>query len=431
MNIILIKSNNRYGFNIYSDSGEIFYSSPIHYFLIPSIKSGYKYAWEACCDAWKLAKKKNYHLKAAREDMEKTVKTDISAEDMLIDHYLSILRNIRRKVKSSLHEDQETKDSIYKEIQMVSEEINTILDQITSLKDKSQLKRILSYYEKLIQKYFPEKREEKIEETSGTMEAEQEVLQNPTEVLSNSINVIASTIDNLKSKITNSCLIEELLDEYGQRSCCAIQDRHSDSYYVCFPDKRMIVIYDFQNNPLLRIAVNEDLVVNNVLPEKKIRDLCPFYSVDFYQRYWKPIVENLGHYCIGDPPILIIPSYSCLPDFGTSNQTHKMEGWNCRKKDKDDFCISFRGEKPIWVIESSDQIRIAESKILSKYTEQDYRDALVRCIDPQLKTIYNRTGSVIQVVPGTDIIEIDVDFGRGLGPVRLVEQQIEIIPVGV
>ena len=54
----------------------------------------------------------------------------------------------------------------------------------------------------------------------------------------------------------------------------------------------------------------------------------------------------------------------------------------------------------------------------------------VRCIDPELESINGRTGVVIQTIPHADYVESDIDFGRGLGIVRLTEPQYEIIPLG-
>ena len=77
----------------------------------------------------------------------------------------------------------------------------------------------------------------------------------------------------------------------------------------------------------------------------------------------------------------------------------------------------------------SDAAKVEKIASVSKYTEQDYLNSVVKCIDPKLESIFGRTGAVIQIIPYDDFIELDVKFGRGLGNVRLTEKQIEIVPV--
>jgi len=444
MKIVLTRFGGRYGFDIKTDSNHIVYSSPFHYFLTPSVKSSYKYAWEACRDAWKLALKRPYHLLVAREDMESPVIVDVSAEEMLTDHYLKIWKNLREKSKSSVDEDEEIKKNVYQEIKMVVTEINTIIDQITDPKDKGHLKRMVSRYEKLINKYFPKEKDKDLSESEEQLEMEEASLQPSEEQsppaappagmpISPPLGVTASCLDSEMAKIdvTHPEVKHELVDEYAQRICRAIEDKHGDVYYtIKEPESDVITILDFDNEPILKIKINEYLSVDSIMPVGKLHDICPFHSVIFYQRYWKPIVEGIGHFCIGNPPVLVLAKEGMLPDADSSEKTITLEGWNCLRQKTENIDISIRGEKPIWIFEPSENIKVAQSKMPSKYVEQDYINAIVRCTDANLKSIYGRTGSVIQVIPLTDIIEIDVDFGRGLGVTRLTEKQIEIVPLG-
>jgi hypothetical protein len=98
-----------------------------------------------------------------------------------------------------------------------------------------------------------------------------------------------------------------------------------------------------------------------------------------------------------------------------------VDAWDTEKKAQTKIAIAFKGEKPIWFFE--------EAQAVSKYNKEDYLNAIVKCTAGNLKSIFGRTGTVIEVIPRTDFIEIDVDFGRGVGIVRLTEQQIEILPL--
>ena len=63
-------------------------------------------------------------------DMEEPVLTDISAEDMIVNHYLAIWRDLRVKA-IGCKKDPETKDKTYKEIKAVVEELNRAKEKIT------------------------------------------------------------------------------------------------------------------------------------------------------------------------------------------------------------------------------------------------------------------------------------------------------------
>jgi len=413
MKITINKNDDRYGFKVLSNFGRTVYSSSLHYFLTPFVKSGYKYAWEACRDAWKLAYKHPYHiqeLRLSRYDMDPPVKTDVSAEEMLITHYLSIIRNLRLKAKGVIH-DPEERAKVYQEAKMVIDELNMVQEKITDPKEKNKIIRVLKHCKSIIQKYFKEEARKDLEQLANTK--------------------IASCVEpESDGHLLDDETRRALLDEYAQRSCRAIQGKHDDIYYVISLDLKEITLHDFNNNPLIKIRVNEFLNVDSIIPVGKLYKVCPLHSVSFYQKYWKPIVEELKHFSIGYPPVLIKVDHMTLPDVPRENQGYIIEGWNCADKTITHVDISFKGEKPVWTMGLSKSIKIAQ-KIPSKYMEQDYLNAIVKCIDPNLKSIYGRTGATIQVIPLDDMIEVDVDFGRGLGVVRLTEKQIEIVSAGV
>ena len=127
---------------------------------------------------------------------------------------------------------------------------------------------------------------------------------------------------------------------------------------------------------------------------------------------------------LDDIPLLIVTSKSELPDIPKGEKSFKMNGWNPDQREMSTIDLAFKGDRDLWIFEPSFD-RLASSK----YTEQEYENSMVRCIDPSLESLYGQTGVVIQVIPHTDIVEADVDFGRGLGTVRLSEEQFEILPL--
>ena len=172
----------------------------------------------------------------------------------------------------------------------------------------------------------------------------------------------------------------------------------------------------------INLKVNDNLNVSDIVPHGKLSNIYPRHSAGFYQKYWKPIIESLGHFCLNSNYII---KSDVLPDLPNSDKTYSLCAWDCENKKNTNVDLSFKGEEPVWIMKPSKIVSHAQST--SKYNENDYQNSIVRCIDKSLESIYNRTGSVIQVIPLEDIIEIDVNFGRGLGVVRLTEDQINIV----
>jgi hypothetical protein len=161
-----------------------------------------------------------------------------------------------------------------------------------------------------------------------------------------------------------------------------------------------------------------------------LHDIYPLYSLEFYQKYWKPIVEKLNHFYITDADTLIIADQTSLSDIPKNFPlSREIKGWQVENKRPQEVSLSFKkgGDKALWMFEASivKKLASAEIKEVSKYTEQDYLGGIFRCTDPKLKSIFNQTGEVIQIIPLVDNVEVDIDFGRGIGVVRLTEDKIE------
>ena len=293
--------------------------------------------------------------------------------------------------------DKKERNFVYKSIKIVIGELGKILSSLTDDKSKRSMRIILSRFKRLLRKYF--KKEESQEEQ-----------------ISKAASNISENIDIDTQK--------DLIDDYAQKICQTIQDKHPDCYYAVSLDK--IKIMDQNNSAILEASINDDLNVENIIPCGSLRKIYPFHSDCFYQKYFKPIIEAIGHFVTKNPKILIVSDSTTFPDVPKNRDAFCVKGWDIEKKEERNIEIAFN--KNSWMMNFfTPQTKTASSP--SKYTEQDYLEAIVKCIDPKLESIYNRTGVVVQTTPHTDIIEVDVDFGRGLGIVRLTEKQIEIVSI--
>lgn len=402
MNIKFKKIASQYAFDIIDDRFNIIYSSNVHSFLTPYIKPTYKYAWEACRDSRQMIFKYPHHLIANRDDMTSPVIVDISTEQMLVNHYMDVYEGLKERAQGSINDPKE-RDIAYKSIKIVEGELAKILETLKNDGDKKPLRVIFSRIKKLLRKYF--KREENEHEKN-----KQEV----------SVGTSISFIKKANKDIDDD-LRKNVIEDYAQKICQAIQDKHSDCYYSLSLSK--IKIMDENDTCILEASVNNDLNIKGIIPCGSLRKIYAFNSSLFYQKYWKPIVEAIGHLVIESPRVLIIANPDTFPDVPKNRNDFAISGWNIDDKKEEPLEISFT--KDSWFIRQA-KTKTA-SQIPSKYTEQDYQNAIVKCIDPALDSIYDRTGIVMQVIPHTDIVEIDVNFGRGLGIIRLIEKQIEII----
>jgi len=432
MKTSIIDYKGRYGFHIEGSNNKLLFSSLRDYYVIPSIKSSYKYAWQACSALSKFIRKRPYHV-AALEDMGDRVMEDISAEERLTSHYLKVYEGMASIARSSKGSKKE-EDRAYQQINMVSTELQSIEDALEERQEKRKFKKLRLKFEKLREKFFPG-RKKKEDAIAKAEEASAPPIPSMSPPMPDQGGGMPPIMASSFLSDVDEEAIEDLLENYAEDACEAIQDYHHGIMYIV--DYPIIRIYDKcgkDENLILKIFISDKFNVSNIIPVGNLSRLYPLHSVKFYQRYWKPIVEAVGHFFVASENILICPNKQELPDIPRGNHRFSLEGWNSKGYKLDNVDLSFEGEKPIWFFEgsknktSSSQRRIV-SNYNSKYTEQDYLNAIVRCIDPQLKSIYQRTGEVIQVIPHEDFIEVDVDFGRGLGIQRLTEDRLEIVLV--
>lgn len=444
MKLQVLKINDRYAFAV----GNFF--SPTHFFLCSGIKSSYKYAWEAYRDAKWLFNKNYSHIEALQKtasddlivsDMASTSET--SAEDMLMGHYSKILDIMMERCKS--FKDKQDKEIAYGEVKSIVSGILKVKENMEKDEDKKKLDGVLDKFRKLVREKFSQllaKDKAEMEKNKNADDAIPVASEPPAppgtpetmEQSESSLPIMPTA--QVDSIIKYACVMEEdvqtvLAKEYSERICHAIEKKHPDAICKIDSGNRIIKVVGSNDNPLIRITINDNMHVSNIEPEGDLAKAFPLHSVEFYQKYWKPIVEKLGHYMIRDMGLLVCPSKSSLPDIPSSMpESIQLMGWSIDDKKEKAFDISFSGEKPSWMFKGNKNV-VKEAKRTirpSKYTEDDFikgQPRRVQCIDPNLKSILGKIGEVKKVIPLVDHLELEIDFGRLL--VRLTENQIELI----
>jgi hypothetical protein len=465
---------------IYEGLGKFYFtvnkfSSRRHSHLTKHAERSYNYAWEAQQDARKIADDHSYHLKVlekfALEDLSTPVVEDVAAERKLADHYEEIYDGLV-DVASGMDEDDTTQKKVnYFESKAVVQEILFVIEKIPEDKladedeqaqSESRLQKIISKIRSLVKEHYlvelkqDEKESKEKEDAPAPPQGDMSDPMGgdpmggdpmdpggmggdpmgggdmgggmaPPMASSNSFIKIAQASE---VKDIDPDLVKEMLEEYGKRACRSLEGKHPgvtwrvNSYGVDLFDGR---------DAIIALDIGNDLFLTDVRPLGKIQEIFPYHSVKFYQAYWKPIVEGIGHCCVGDNSSVLHLGHKCFPDCPEDGSEHSetYDAINKDTKAPSAYSVSFRGTPASWFVnESTKSEKIPTTKHASaKYSKEDYykngKGAIVVCTEPELKSYYKQTGHVMQVVPFGEHLEVDINFGNHI--CRMVESQFDII----
>jgi len=437
--------DNRYAFSIDN------FSSMYHFQFTNHVKPSYQFPWQAYYAARNIVKKYAYHIEASEkkyaiEDFVRPIIDDVSAETKLIDYYWDVLDDLEESARGMFENDEDQKKINYTEAKAVVSEIlfikknideNSRLKEEEKQKSKKEFNEIISKIKKIVHRYYEEELQKDIKKKKEEAESAPEIpemTEDPSLLDSgeetDGMNLEMPMAQVLRKIIrlakVDPSLKESMMNEYGVRACQAIYSKHKDIIYKI--KDNMIYICDLKGNKLLCLEVGKDLFVVDIFPVGKIKEICPYHSLEFYQRYWKPIVEEIGHCCIEDKAILFFDKFK-LPDIPSSfPRSQTVQAIDKNSKEIVTMEVSFKGDNPSWFIDKT-KVCTAQKAKSSKYTEEEYlkggKGAIVVCIDKTLPSYYGKTGQVIQVIPLCSHVEVDINFGRHVA--RMVEDQFEII----
>ncbi|MFA7219120.1 MAG: hypothetical protein WC119_01150 [Synergistaceae bacterium] len=421
MKLRLYNINNKYAFSLDG------FSSLHHYGLIPEVKPFYPYAWQALIEAKRIANDKPYHvrmLQATVEDLSKPVESDTPAEELLINHYEHMLREMSKNVVGIDDNSEEEKKITY---MMVKSQVEDLLHVKEELGEKYEVRinKLVDGYRKIVDRHFRDylniDRKEKEKASAPSIPNMPQVPLEPGQPSEENLTMASS-----KRCVLNEEEIHELLEHYAIKACEAVSRHHPDIIPKVDPQNRFATLIGLdKGKAILKIYVNESCNINNIVSDRDLAEMFPSNSPKFYQRYWKPIVESIGHFFLDELDALIIPEMSALPDMPNGDGSFDMRGWNPYEIEEVPINLSFKKECPAWVIASGEKM----NRMAGKYTEEDFlrnQPTRVRCIDENLD-LFGKIGEVVQIVPINEALgfEVDVNFGRKI--VRLTQDQLEIL----
>jgi hypothetical protein len=364
----------------------------------------------------------------AVEDLSKPVIDDPEAEDLLIGHYKTMLKNMTQKVMGIDNNGEDERKLTY--LVLVSQ-VDDLLRVKEALKEKAQdteIDKIIDGYRKIAQKHFgkylaQDKKEKEAVENTPSAPVAPNMPESQTQAPMGSPTEPNMTMASKKISLTEEDLIE-LFEHYGCQACKAIAKHHPDAISkISFKDGKIDIVGIDNGDKLLAVHVNDKFNVSNIIPLGTVAEIYPSYSPKFYQRYWKPVVEAVGHFYLDEFESLIVPELGALPDMPNDNGSFDIIGWNPYEYIEKSISLSFENKSSMWKISSSKKKFVKSSK----YTEEDFmvnQPTRVMCIDRGME-LFKKIGEVVEMAPMSEGFYLDVNFGRKI--VRLSPDQIEII----
>lgn len=397
-----------------------------------------------------VSAKKWFMKKEAAEDFIKPVPIDETPEAQLIEQYENVMVSIGQQCKG-------IEDNLPKERKMVYEQIKKIVGELLTFKEnikkdeyKDKVDAIINKFRGIANEHFPEmlsKDKAKKEKEKKEMEAQPNELSGMLAGTSQPPPIgpeagtsqppvappapIQATASFTKEEDPFSEQdVSEIMDHYGEQACSAVAKHHPDVIYKSDPKNKAIKIVRVEDDEkaILRIEMDDSLNVSDIFPDGDLSSLYPLSSVHFYQRYWKPIVESLGHIFLKELGVLISPKISSLPDMPNQFPSKcKMKGWDVANVKERPIELSFGGEDPTWVFANAKDSIVKMSAVNDEMEFLKSQPARVRCIDNKIVSLLNKVGMVQEIyeIPNGIGFELYIDFGRKR--VWLSRDQVEIV----
>ncbi len=444
MQIKIFKHNGKY----------IFAANNFMSFTHPELcRSSYESLWDACNGLNKLLSNRSVHSAIVRtgiEDLTKPIMSDETAEERFISHYLYMLGELTRRL-STINEEELSDEERQIEYYMVKfniDDLKNILGHIDK-EYKNEIEDILKDFKRLASKYFPDFAREDEKKEFGKDNADfvqQSVVDNTEEMgipgqptplqqsaSRNKQNAGKDPYRRLLVKCMDNsiCLTEDEQREILEHCACAICDA-----IKCYHDNVIAsinceyncidIIEQPQETTILRISFNDKFIVNSISSCNYLGEQYPSYHPVFYQRYWKPIVNEIGAFCVEPQGVIVVPRYydkSSLPDTPLTDMVVGILGLCEADNNISEIPLSF--SEKTWGFGDHKKLKTS-SKINGKSIILSQSVIRVRCIDKTL-SLYDKIGVVIQEIDNPEFTEneYDINFGRKI--VRLTESQIETV----
>ena len=352
---------------------------------------------------------------------QNTSVSDTTAEQMAVSNYDTLYSRVSRRIEHA-EGDSKEEEVVTREIDAICKELANLVKENEIKEDKKEFRalRILLSKFKKHKKRFPEARK-KIDQEQQIVDEQNAPPPLPPPLIT-PVHQMASNMEMVRrasQRIDDKDLRKAVTEDYIKCICKCLNKRHQLTFTT---DKDTITFSDETSKPILVVGINDQCMVDEVAPVGELASECPFHSSLFYQRYYKPIIEAVGHYYLDGKDSLVVIGKSILPDLPSKEQLHDVDVLSIKEKRPSKIGLSFQDDTWDWTERSA---RVATAQINEPLSEKDFFNKRVKCIDPAQETIFGKIGDVEQIIPRPDYIELDVNFGRHI--VRVTDRQVEII----
>jgi hypothetical protein len=407
--------------------------------LSDKVKPYYSSSWEA----YKFASQ--YSTPTYQEDGD--LKSNIKlGEEHFIDHFESWYGFTLQRLRS-LHIDEGR--GVKEEKKVYFKMVSDAIDQLDSFEKKlredykdrgidinrfeknifNRVKELKDKYEGLINNYLRDIKKEEDSSPEGDLSGIMEEGMAMSRInIKNKLLKVAKAVSlvNVSKDYFSKQEKHEILSDIGDRVCEYLSKFHSEIIYKICTDSHHISVIDLNSKEkILRLYFNDYLILNKIYPLNSLKNVFPINSHEFFERYWKPIVNIVGFYHLEEKNKLIVPEIHKIPDIPYGrNDTVSMGCWDTKSKSYSVIELSFseKEKNANWFFKSA-----------STNAEDVSQDDLlgttfIKCTDSSLKSIYGKIGVIVQVIEGGDTWYVDVEFidDENKRIVRLSPEQIDI-----
>jgi hypothetical protein len=386
-----------------------------------------------------------YKIAESNDPEDGTIISDISAEERLTNHFDNIFDLIKKRTNG--FKDDEERESVYLELVSTVDGLLRV-KKSEDFKDKDKLEETLKNFRELANDKFKDflmrdleelkKQESEPEDLPespeisdvpdlppmGDLEGQEEPTQEePLSQVASFKNRSILKTANVHDISEDTNVKGEVLQEYANLICKSLENCGIEFIAKINPDRNEVILYSEDGEQFLVASFNKKMFLNGITAMGKYSKIYPYNKLPFYQKFWKPVVEGLGHYFLEDMNILFSTNDISLPNITKDKQVFKLVGLDMASKKKKPFLLQFSGNPLMWVFKEDDGSR---EEVKTEYTIEDFiknSPTKVKCIDSDLESVYNRIGEVVQIIPCDTHIELDVNFGRKI--VRLTTSQIK------
>jgi hypothetical protein len=227
-----------------------------------------------------------------------------------------------------------------------------------------------------------------------------------------SANGHKSALANRRYRNPQSMLSRASLMAFGEAAALSLYASHPESYLERIEfDKASnsyLVVIAEPKQEICLLSFNTDLMLDGIFPTGNIAKQAAYHSHSFFERYWEPIVDAVGHYRFQN--VLILPHHP-------QSKRRSLAGW--------DMLNGCQAQVALKVSSQSDRQKTWFLRCFAIETDK-WENAQVRCIK-KLPSYYLRTGISRSATSRGSYLDVPVDFGRGLGVVIMTDSDLEYI----